>query len=32
VRLERIGHYPQVEAPDRVLEAFFAFHDRLAAG
>jgi len=30
VRLEGIGHYPQVEAPDAVLEAFFAFHDRLA--
>lgn len=31
VLLEGIGHYPQVEAPDQVLRAFFAFHDRLAA-
>jgi len=28
VLLEGIGHYPQVEAPDRVLEAFFAFASR----
>lgn len=27
VMLEDIGHYPQVEAPDRVVEAFFAFVD-----
>ncbi len=26
VRLERIGHYPQVEAPEAVTEAFLAFH------
>jgi len=30
VRLDGIGHYPQTEAPERVLEAFFDFHDRLA--
>jgi pimeloyl-ACP methyl ester carboxylesterase len=28
--LPRVGHYPQVEDPDGVLRAFFAFHDRLA--
>lgn len=31
VLLEGIGHYPQVEAPDQVLRAFLAFHDRLDA-
>ncbi|MCB9600977.1 MAG: alpha/beta hydrolase [Sandaracinus sp.] len=31
VRLEGIGHYPQLEAPERVLEAFLAFHDRLSS-
>ncbi len=31
VLLPGIGHYPQVEDPDGVLSAFFAFHDRLAA-
>jgi len=30
VRLDRIGHYPQIEAPGAVLAAFTAFHDRLA--
>lgn len=29
VRLEGIGHYPQVEAPEQVAKAFFEFHDRL---
>ncbi len=29
VRLEGIGHYPQIEAPERVSKAFFDFHDRL---
>lgn len=29
VTLDGIGHYPQLEAPDRVLRAFFAFHDAL---
>lgn len=28
VLLEGIGHYPQLEAPERVLDAFFAFVDR----
>ena len=28
VRLEGIGHYPQVEAPAAVAEAFLAFHRR----
>lgn len=28
VLLPEIGHYPQVEAPEGVLAAFFAFHDR----
>ncbi len=27
VLLEGIGHYPQEEAPERVLAAFLAFHD-----
>ena len=31
IELEGIGHYPQVEAPGRVLEAFFAFHDGVVA-
>ncbi len=30
VELLGIGHYPQVEAPEAVLKAFMAFHDRLA--
>lgn len=29
VRLANIGHYPQVEAPDAVFDAFVAFHTRL---
>lgn len=29
VLLEGIGHYPQVEAPGAVLEAFLAFHARI---
>ena len=29
VLLPGIGHYPQLEAPSEVLEAFFAFHDRI---
>ncbi|HUP93139.1 MAG TPA: alpha/beta hydrolase [Solimonas sp.] len=29
VLLKGIGHYPQVEAPDRVLRAFNEFHDKL---
>lgn len=28
VTLNDIGHYPQVEAPDAVLDAFFSFVDR----
>ncbi|MBX2803118.1 MAG: alpha/beta hydrolase [Myxococcales bacterium] len=31
VRLQRLGHYPHVEDPDAVLQAFFAFHDRRPA-
>jgi hypothetical protein len=31
VSLDGIGHYPQVEAPQRTLEAFFAFLDRGSA-
>jgi pimeloyl-ACP methyl ester carboxylesterase len=27
--LADVGHYPQVEAPDRVLEAYFGFRDKL---
>lgn len=30
VRLN-VGHWPQLEAPEQVLAAFFAFHDRLRA-
>jgi pimeloyl-ACP methyl ester carboxylesterase len=30
VLLPGIGHYPQVEDPQGVLDAFFAFHERLA--
>lgn len=30
VRLPAIGHYPQVEAPDAVLQALFDFHAHLA--
>ena len=30
VLLDDVGHYPQLEAPGRVLEAYFAFRDRLA--
>jgi pimeloyl-ACP methyl ester carboxylesterase len=26
VSIPGIGHYPQVEAPDRVLRAFLDFH------
>jgi pimeloyl-ACP methyl ester carboxylesterase len=29
--LEEVGHYPQVEAPERVLEAYARFRERLAA-
>lgn len=29
--LEGIGHYPQVEAPEAVLEGYLAFRDSLAA-
>lgn len=29
VRLENTGHYPHVENPGGVLEAFFEFHDKL---
>lgn len=28
VLLEGVGHYPQIEDPDRVLGAYFAFRDR----
>ncbi|GAC1631867.1 MAG: alpha/beta hydrolase [Nevskia sp.] len=31
VLLPRIGHYPQVEAPEAVLAALLAFHERLRA-
>ena len=30
VLLDDVGHYPQLEAPGRVVEAYFAFRDRLA--
>ena len=30
VLLDDVGHYPQLEAPERVVEAYFAFRDRLA--
>lgn len=30
VLLDQVGHYPQWEAPDDVLAAFDAFHERLA--
>ncbi|NGY05493.1 alpha/beta fold hydrolase [Solimonas terrae] len=30
VLLDGIGHFPHVEAPDRTLRAFLAFHDALA--
>jgi pimeloyl-ACP methyl ester carboxylesterase len=30
VELDAIGHYPQVEDPAHVLEAFLAFHERLS--
>jgi pimeloyl-ACP methyl ester carboxylesterase len=30
VLLDDVGHYPQLEAPERVLEAYFSFRDRLA--
>lgn len=30
--LSTIGHYPQVEAPAQVLEAFLAFHDARVRG
>lgn len=29
VALEGVGHYPQLEAPERMLAAFDAFHERL---
>lgn len=29
VLLEDIGHYPQTEAPERTLEAFFKFHEKI---
>lgn len=29
VVLDGIGHYPQIEAPQAVLEAFMAFHQRI---
>ena len=32
VRLKEIGHYPQVEDPQGVLDAFFAFVDDGVAG
>ncbi|MGB0220097.1 alpha/beta fold hydrolase [Sinimarinibacterium flocculans] len=32
VSLEGIGHYPQVEAPDRVLRAILDFHRRRVGG
>ncbi|HEU4412022.1 MAG TPA: alpha/beta hydrolase [Polyangiaceae bacterium] len=32
VLLPGIGHYPQTEAPDEVLRAFFEFVDRVARG
>ena len=32
VLLEGIGHYPQVEAPEQVLEHYFDFRTRLAPG
>jgi pimeloyl-ACP methyl ester carboxylesterase len=28
VLLENIGHYPQIEDPVRVIEAFFVFIDK----
>jgi len=31
VLLEDIGHYPHTEAPDRVLNAFFPFHQGIGA-
>jgi pimeloyl-ACP methyl ester carboxylesterase len=31
VLLPDVGHYPQLEAPDAVLRAFFEFHARLGA-
>ena len=30
VLLDDVGHYPQLEAPERVLEAYFSFRNRLA--
>jgi pimeloyl-ACP methyl ester carboxylesterase len=29
VLLERVGHYPQTEAPQAVVKAFLEFHARL---
>lgn len=29
VELDGIGHYPQIEAPERVMEAFLSFVDRV---
>ena len=31
VRLEGIGHYPHVESPDAVLQAFLGFHEQRGA-
>ncbi len=31
VLLEDIGHYPHTEAPERVLNAFFSFHQKFGA-
>jgi pimeloyl-ACP methyl ester carboxylesterase len=31
VKLPRIGHYPQTEAPEEVAEAFLAFHRELGS-
>ena len=28
--LDKVGHYPHVEAPNKVLEAIFGFHDHLS--
>jgi pimeloyl-ACP methyl ester carboxylesterase len=29
VLLDGVGHYPQLEDPDRVLDAYFAFRARV---
>lgn len=31
IRLEKIGHYPQTEAPNEVLKYFFDFHQRVSS-